>query len=162
MPTKVTDLDACPVESCDASISHALVTTDGTKLTTENMTQDRTCLYPTTLDGEAASYIVFHDHLEDGHAEPDVRVEESEEDEPEDEDVGEETEEERPSKPLDKLGDNSKLVFRRVMENEPIGESALAGKCITDGLNPSHAKGIAEALHRGGHLKKVDEKYVTG
>lgn len=65
MVTKEVGIDRCPVETCDLQVTQALVTTDGTKLTTQNMVQDRTCLHPTTVTVEGedvpGSYIVFHD-----------------------------------------------------------------------------------------------------
>lgn len=158
MPTKKTELDDCPVESCDAAVSHALVTTDGTKLTTNNMTQARTCLYPTELDGDPASYIVFHDDLEEGHAEPDVPVESTTDDDDERE---EQDDEGGDSRDIEELGDDPKTVFRQIMETEPIDESSLAGKCVKEGLSPTHVKGIADALYKGGHIEKEDGKYVT-
>lgn len=166
MPTKQADIDACPVDSCDAEVSKAYVTTDGTKLTTENMVQDRTCLHPTTLDGEPASYIVFHETLEPDHAEPDVPTEaepeaKEEEDAEEADDDAEEADEEEDLKPISELSSDSKTVFRRVMENEPVSKSELAGTCMNDGLSPNISKQIADALHRNGKLEKVDGKYVT-
>lgn len=166
MTTKKIQLDACPVNSCDAAVSHAVVTTDGTKLTTQNMKQDRTCLHPTTHDGEPASYIVFHDHLEDGHAEPErVRDDADEQDEEEDgddtstTDGGDEHPGGQPADEIDSLSDNSAVVYETVREKQPITESTLAGQCVANNLSPTSVKGIAEALEKRGLLEDADDGY---
>lgn len=68
MATRKVELEGCPLPSCDLAVAMALATTDGTKLTTTNLNQDRTCLYPTTLtvEGEEVpgSFIVYHRTLE--------------------------------------------------------------------------------------------------
>ena len=78
MVTREVDLDGCPVTSCDLVPSKVVVTTEGTKLTTQNMVQAQTCLHPTMTEvGDEqvpASYIVFHDSLEDEQEQPECEV----------------------------------------------------------------------------------------
>lgn len=154
MPTQKVDLDACPGESCDADVSYAAKTTDPIKLTTKNMTQDRTCIEPTTLAGEPATLVIFHDEI-GPTPEPDIPVDDDQGDEPEPED---ETEED----PREHLGTDATTIFRRIMENEPISQSTLCGKSLKDDLSPTETKGIVDALLSGGHIEETDDgKYVT-
>lgn len=68
MTTQQVEMESCPV--CSLEVGLAMVTTEGTKLTTQNMTQARTCLYPTMIDGEAGSYIIYHASLDETQAAP--------------------------------------------------------------------------------------------
>lgn len=154
MPTEKVPLQGCPVESCELTVGVAFKTTDGTKLTTSNMTQARTCLYPTTLDGEPASYIIFHDSLDDT-VEP-VKAAESDATDPADADADAPDPEELP--PI--LEHVYATLKRQTTGGTPIEQGALAGKCIDHDIAPSDVHEAVDDLCERDLVAKTDDGLV--
>lgn len=149
MADRKVDLDECPVAACDADVDLAVLTTDGTKLTTANLSQERTCLHPTTMevDGEErpASYIVFHREI-------DV-------DPPEATDTDEPTDDVDAPDPDDIEGER-RTVYDRVVEATVRDGSAergeIAGKVMSAGISPSDAGEHLDALAEAGYVTEIE------
>lgn len=177
MVTAKANRDDCPVPSCDEEVSLCLITTESTKLTTQNLTHERTCITPTTHDGEPAIYIVYHEELAppadrldtpEYDSDPDPDEDSESDDAPRnDEDLVEHINEADLPDPDDLEGD-TRTVYRRLVQvtvdGSPVDVTVLAGKLITDDISPSACEDIADSLIEDGYAIETEDglKPLTG
>lgn len=152
MATRTVSLEGCPVESCDLDVAMAIVTNEGTKLTTMNLNQARTCLYPTslTVEGEdvAGSYIVYHDSL-------DATVTAADDDAAADADTLD----------VDDLPSKKRRLYDQLREattaEESISRSALKGKCGDMDMSPEYIDESLDSLQEAGYVVAPSEGHVA-
>lgn len=179
MTDRKVELDECVLESCDQHPDLVIKSTDGTKLTTQNVTHARLCVLPTTMEVEEggetvtkpAAYYVFHKEVvreSGGESESEPKPEPDRETEPkptsdpdpEPDPEPESTAETNDVDP-DDLDGNRKVVFDKIVEatvtkgSITIGE--LAGKCIDANLPPSAVHNVARGLAEDGYVAEVED-----
>lgn len=154
MTDRRVELEECPLNGCDAPVDFAIKTTRGTKLTTQNLTQDRTCLIPTTMEvveePVPAAFIVYHKDI-DGKAEdaddPDADAEDDQDDDDEEED------------PVD-LSDLDEFETRlyHFISNDLFADLAtIQGKFTASGRDLDEIEGAVGDLVRRGYLEEPEE-----
>lgn len=180
MPEEPVPMQGCPVPTCDAEPERTVVTTEPTKLTTQNMVHERVCVLPRayTFDGEdepqPAVFVTFHGDLE--IEEPDTEPEDpanptEEEVEAAIDEVAEENEEvadtienarETVDAPdPDELTGNLAVLYDRVVELEVKENSAilgtLKGRMLDADVPPSEVAELADKLVERGYIVEIDD-----
>lgn len=157
MPHEQVDLDGCPVSSCEAPVEKAFKTTRGAKLTTANMVQARTCLYPTTTkikaeDGSRtvpATFIVYHQELEQETA-----TAEGDDDAERGDDADDDADAEVPPDP-DDLDDTHRIVYNAIVDRAPVTKAGLAG-ALAGQVDLDAAGDALDALVEQGYVEDVE------
>lgn len=145
MATRKVDADTCPLESCDLPPAAVIVTDEGSKLTTANLTQARTCLVPTTVtvggEDKPGAYISYHDSLDA----------DATEDGADDDDVPD----------VEDLSEQPRKLFHRVVEvtnaNGTVSKAALMGRCADLDMSREYIDDTLDFLVDQGYLATTDE-----
>lgn len=102
MTEKLIPLQGCPLESCEAPVERALLTTEPTKLTMQNQVHERVCIAPGVH--QEGVVIVYHgdlDPIEVEEPDPEIERLRRERERLEDEVLGEDEPDDAPSEPED-------------------------------------------------------------
>lgn len=187
MPEQLVPMQGCPVPACDDEPERTIVTTKPTKLTMQNITHERVCIYPRMHQFDSDSepvpvvYVAFHGELEP------IEIEEPEPERPEPEDPDNPTEEEiqeaidhtrdgdgeydeeiadamenaREAPDPDELTGDLAVLYDRVVELETSEDSAvlgvLKGKMLDADVPPGEVAELADKLVERGYIVEIDD-----
>lgn len=173
MPDQRITLEGCPLETCDLPVDMAFRTTDGCKLTTQNLVHERVCITPTTMDVDGslqpAFVITYHNELDPpapeftaasamDRGEVDAPLEVADEEVEAGDDGAPDEGADDPLAVLDGLTEFEKRIYLDVKGEGETTLAGIQGKMLDTGRSPGEIKASVNQLVSMGILDEVDEE----